>query len=96
MPPLPGNTVLFVVAHSWNDESWSRKQDFCIPPDPEELDKAEEEEEKEDEEEEKKEEGEKEEDGRKKRGRKEEEHDPLTPTVSDFWFCSNLIWDGNF
>ncbi|XP_007567502.1 telomerase protein component 1 isoform X1 [Poecilia formosa] len=78
VPPLPGNTILFVTAHSWNDESWSRKQDFCIPPDPEELDKVEEEEE---EEEEEKEEEEKEDDGRRKRRREEEEHDPLTPTM---------------
>ncbi|PWA30048.1 hypothetical protein CCH79_00009700, partial [Gambusia affinis] len=80
VPPLPGNTVLFVAAHSWNDESWSRKQDFCIPPDPEELDKTEEEEGGKEEEEK---DGEKEEDGRRKCSRKKEEHDPLTPTMME-------------
>lgn len=54
------------------DESWSRKQDFCLPIEPEQ---------KEDKEEEVEEEGEASTRCRRRRGQ-EEEHDPLTPTVS--------------
>ncbi|MED6236630.1 hypothetical protein ATANTOWER_011924, partial [Ataeniobius toweri] len=45
VPPLPGKTVIFVSASMWNDESWSRKQDFCLPQDPEEKDEGDKEEE---------------------------------------------------
>ncbi|MEQ2167457.1 hypothetical protein GOODEAATRI_004390 [Goodea atripinnis] len=45
VPPLPGKTLIFVSASMWNDESWSRKQDFCLPQDPEEKDEEDKEEE---------------------------------------------------
>ncbi|KAM4729089.1 telomerase protein component 1 [Anableps anableps] len=42
VPPLPGKTIILVSAHLWNNECWSKKQDFCIPRDPEAEDQEEE------------------------------------------------------
>uniref|UniRef100_A0A8C6PWJ7 Telomerase associated protein 1 n=1 Tax=Nothobranchius furzeri TaxID=105023 RepID=A0A8C6PWJ7_NOTFU len=83
VPPLPGKTVILLPNTMLsNKESWSKKQDFCLPPDLEQKDKEDEEEEEEEEEE----------TGRRRR---QDEHDPLTPTVGLFVFCSHngpLIW----
>uniref|UniRef100_A0A1A8DN79 Telomerase-associated protein 1 n=3 Tax=Nothobranchius TaxID=28779 RepID=A0A1A8DN79_NOTKA len=71
VPPLPGKTVILLPNTMLsNKESWSKKQDFCLPPDLEQKDKVEEVEEEEEEEE----------TGRRRR---QDEHDPLTPTVME-------------
>ncbi|XP_024136918.1 telomerase protein component 1 isoform X2 [Oryzias melastigma] len=72
VPPLPGKTVILLPADISSDESWSRKQDFCLPfePKPKDSEKNEEEEE-----EEKKTRG--------RRRRRTSEHDELTPSVSE-------------
>ncbi|KAM4557504.1 telomerase protein component 1-like [Fundulus diaphanus] len=68
VPPLPGNTVIVLSTNMRNEESFSRKQDFCFPHDPEETDN----------------EGDKEEEeGTRRPRRKEEDHDPLTPTLTE-------------
>ncbi|XP_054870069.1 telomerase protein component 1 isoform X2 [Amphiprion ocellaris] len=43
VPPLPGRTVILLNATMNTDASWSRKQDFCLPPEPEEKPSEEEE-----------------------------------------------------
>ncbi|XP_011484331.1 telomerase protein component 1 [Oryzias latipes] len=72
VPPLPGKTVILLPSDICSDESWSRKQDFCLPFEPEQKDSEENEEEEEEEE------------GTtcKKRS-EEEENDKLTPSVSE-------------
>ncbi|XP_017266584.1 telomerase protein component 1 isoform X2 [Kryptolebias marmoratus] len=69
VPPLPGKTVILLSCNMEGDESWSKKQDFCLPVEP----KQEEEEEDKDEEEEAA-------GSRRKRRTLEDDHDPLTPT----------------
>ncbi|XP_041849088.1 telomerase protein component 1 isoform X3 [Melanotaenia boesemani] len=48
VPPLPGRTVILLSCSFSDDVSWSRKQDFCLPPDPEQKEEQEDEEEKND------------------------------------------------
>uniref|UniRef100_A0A3Q2D9P9 TROVE domain-containing protein n=1 Tax=Cyprinodon variegatus TaxID=28743 RepID=A0A3Q2D9P9_CYPVA len=65
VPLLPGKTIILVMADTCSDESWSKKQDFCLPHDPDEQEDEEDQEEK----------------GTRKHGGNEEAHNPLTPTV---------------
>uniref|UniRef100_A0A672I8Q6 TROVE domain-containing protein n=1 Tax=Salarias fasciatus TaxID=181472 RepID=A0A672I8Q6_SALFA len=39
LPPLPGRTVILLYARVNSFLSWLKKQDFCLPPDPEQKDK---------------------------------------------------------
>ncbi|KAM4552471.1 telomerase protein component 1 isoform 1-T3 [Odontesthes bonariensis] len=73
VPPLPGKTIILLSCDISSDESWSKKQDFCLPPDPEQKDGEEDEEEEEEEEENR----------RGRRRRAEEEHDKLTPSLME-------------
>ncbi|XP_071347004.1 telomerase protein component 1-like isoform X1 [Trachinotus anak] len=52
VPPLPGRTIVLLPTDIATGQRWSQKQDFCLPPDPEQ--KNEEEEQEEEKEEEKK------------------------------------------
>ncbi|XP_008297460.1 telomerase protein component 1 [Stegastes partitus] len=36
VPPLPGRTVILLTATMENNVAWSKKRDFCLPPEPEE------------------------------------------------------------
>uniref|UniRef100_A0A4W6BKJ4 TROVE domain-containing protein n=1 Tax=Lates calcarifer TaxID=8187 RepID=A0A4W6BKJ4_LATCA len=47
VPPLPGRTVILLSTNMSTDHNWSQKQDFCLPPDPEQKQEKEEEEEEE-------------------------------------------------
>uniref|UniRef100_A0A8C7V7G8 TROVE domain-containing protein n=1 Tax=Oryzias sinensis TaxID=183150 RepID=A0A8C7V7G8_9TELE len=40
VPPLPGKTVILLPSDICSDESWSRKQDFCLPFEPEQKDNS--------------------------------------------------------
>ncbi|XP_029970145.1 telomerase protein component 1-like isoform X2 [Salarias fasciatus] len=39
LPPLPGRTVILLSSGMYQFPSWLEKQDFCLPPDPEQKDK---------------------------------------------------------
>ncbi|XP_015251183.1 PREDICTED: telomerase protein component 1 [Cyprinodon variegatus] len=67
VPLLPGKTIILVMADTCSDESWSKKQDFCLPHDPDEQEDEEDQEEK----------------GTRKHGGNEEAHNPLTPTMDE-------------
>ncbi|XP_030607193.1 telomerase protein component 1 [Archocentrus centrarchus] len=43
VPPLPGRTLILLPSDIYNNEYWNQKQDFCLPPDPEEQDNEEQE-----------------------------------------------------
>ncbi|XP_068587704.1 telomerase protein component 1 isoform X2 [Cebidichthys violaceus] len=105
VPPLPGRTVIVLSSRLTDDDDWSRKLDFCLPPDPEqkkeeeEEEKEEEEEEKEEEEKEKEEEQEDEEEQdeedeeeQKPRGRgKSKSEDQLTPSMKEVAILLSLM-----
>lgn len=65
VPPLPGRTIIALSSNLRADEDWCKKQDFCLPPDPEQKNDEEDEEE--------------EESGRRRKKKKQE--DKLTPSV---------------
>ncbi|XP_034743030.1 telomerase protein component 1 isoform X2 [Etheostoma cragini] len=47
VPPLPGRTIILLPARMYADNDWGQKQDFCLPPDPEQNNEEETEEEEE-------------------------------------------------
>ncbi|XP_056246593.1 telomerase protein component 1 isoform X2 [Seriola aureovittata] len=89
VPPLPGRTVILLNSNMRDDNSWSKKQDFCLPPDPQQK---REEEEEEEEEEEKEEKEEKEEEVRRtKKKKKEEDDNKLTPSIMEVGVLLSLM-----
>ncbi|RVE60961.1 hypothetical protein OJAV_G00166140 [Oryzias javanicus] len=79
VPPLPGKTLILLPSNICPDESWSRRQDFCLPFEPKPKDS-----ETNDEEEEEEEEGERTNNRRRRRRRRsEEERDELAPSVME-------------
>ncbi|XP_070774707.1 telomerase protein component 1 [Enoplosus armatus] len=75
VPPLPGRTLILLSANVRNDRNWDQKQDFCLPPDPEQ---------------ENEEEGEKEEQSRK-RGRTKKKLDKLSPSMMEVAVLLSLM-----
>ncbi|XP_031153943.1 telomerase protein component 1 isoform X2 [Sander lucioperca] len=67
VPPLPGRTIILLSTRMNANTDWSQKQDFCLPPDPEQSNDEETEEE--------------EESGTGKKKKKKSEQDKLTPSV---------------
>ncbi|XP_028283440.1 telomerase protein component 1 [Parambassis ranga] len=98
VPPLPGRTLI-LLSTSWSDESWNQKQDFCLPPDPEQQTNEEKEEEHEgekEEEEDEEHEGEKEEEEEKdnkqrRREKKKKVADELTPSKTEVAVLLSLM-----
>ncbi|XP_035526254.1 telomerase protein component 1 [Morone saxatilis] len=89
VPPLPGRTIILLSTNISTDPL--PKQDFCLPPDPEQKNKEEEEEKEKEKEEEEKEE----EEVSCKRGRrgrkKKEEDDELTPSKMEVAVLLSLM-----
>ncbi|XP_067462602.1 telomerase protein component 1 [Thunnus thynnus] len=77
VPPLPGRTVILLSDNMSGDQTWSRKQDFCLPPNPEHEDDEEEEEDH----------------GRRGRKKKkdDEEDDKLTPSMMEVAVLLSLM-----
>ena len=70
VPPLPGRTVIMLSNNMRTDFEWCKKQDFCLPPDPEQKKDEEEEEEEDDDD-----------DDRRKKKKKKKPEDKLIPSV---------------
>ncbi|XP_037643580.1 telomerase protein component 1 isoform X2 [Sebastes umbrosus] len=77
VPPLPGRTIIVLPTNIRGEEDWCKKQDFCLPPDPEQKNDEEEEEEEE------------EESGRKRRKKKQD--DKLTPSAMEMAVLLGLM-----
>ncbi|XP_032388427.1 telomerase protein component 1 isoform X2 [Etheostoma spectabile] len=75
VPPLPGRTIILLPARMYAEDDWGQKQDFCLPPDPEQNNDEETEEEEE-------------ESGREK---KKEEQDKLTPSIMEVAVLLSLM-----
>ncbi|XP_039999978.1 telomerase protein component 1 isoform X2 [Xiphias gladius] len=82
VPPLPGRTVVLLYCNMGNHQTWRKKPDFCLPPDPEQ--KNEEDEEDEDEEEKEASKG-------IRRKKKEEDDNKLTPSVTEVAVLLSLM-----
>ncbi|XP_049888722.1 telomerase protein component 1 isoform X1 [Epinephelus moara] len=75
VPPLPGRTIIVLSSNLRADEDWCKKQDFCLPPDPEQKNDEEDEEE--------------EESGRRRKKKKQE--DKLTPSITEIAVLLSLM-----
>ncbi|XP_039671900.1 telomerase protein component 1 isoform X3 [Perca fluviatilis] len=77
VPPLPGRTIILLPIRMNDNEDWGRKQDFCLPPDPEQSNDEETEEE--------------EESGTGKKKKKKNEQDKLAPSVMEMAVLLSLM-----
>ncbi|XP_044076665.1 telomerase protein component 1 isoform X2 [Siniperca chuatsi] len=81
VPPLPGRTLIVLSTNIRDDQTWNKKQGFCLPPDPEQKNNDEKEEEEEEEEEES---------GRRRR-KKEQEDDKLNASMMEVAVLLSLM-----
>ncbi|XP_028448639.1 telomerase protein component 1 isoform X2 [Perca flavescens] len=77
VPPLPGRTIILLPTTMNTNEDWNQKQDFCLPPDPEQSNDEETEEE--------------EESGTGKKKKKKNEQDKLAPSAMEVAVLLSLM-----